>query len=73
MMAHLKESNIPKEALIVTIDASSLYSLRDGRTSAHLTASNTTVLPPDIQQSFFDILQCKLFHFKEAAFALKRR
>ena len=72
MIAFLEETRIPKEALLVTIDVSSLYinTPQDEGTSACLeatAASQATDLLPDILQMLFDIvLKCNIFHFENS-------
>ena len=75
VIALLEKTCIPKEALLVTIDVSSLYTNipQDESTAACLeavAASQTSDLPPDILQKLFDVvLKCNIFHFKNSIYA----
>ena len=75
MVAILEETRIPKEALLVTIDVSSLYTNipQDEGTSACLEAveaSQTTDLPTNILQALFNVvLKCNIFRFENSIYA----
>ena len=75
VIALLEKTCIPKEALLVTIDASSVYTNipHDEGTSAFLeavAASQTYDLPPDILQKLFDVvLKCNIFRFENSIYA----
>ena len=75
VIALLEKTRIPKEALLVTIDVSSLYTNipQDKGTSACLeavAASQTSDLPPDILQKLFDvILKCNILLFENSIYA----
>ena len=75
VIALFEKTRIPKEALLVTIDVSSLYTNipQDEGTSACLeavAASQTSDLPLDILQKLFDVvLKCNVFCFKNSIYA----